>query len=145
MVKPPTTEQTAALHAEFNRLTKQAVRYDMSRHFQWEAWCAAGYTVDDLRLVISYIWRRIKAGKRERESFKLANLIGDQGRFEDDLALARSESTIAQKEASRPATSPAKASVLRASGREPERPKSSPEAVAALVAQCLENMRRDIR
>lgn len=143
MKQPPTTEETASLHSEFNRLTRQAVRYDMSRHYCWEAWLASGYTVEDLRLVIAYIWRRIKAGKRERESFKLSVLIGDLSKFEDDLSIARSESTIAQKDARRPAVAPGKASVLRATGRETDSPKASPEAVAAIVAACLEKMRRD--
>lgn len=137
----PTTQETAALHEEFNRLTKQSVRYDMSRHFAWEAWLAEGYTADDLRLVIAYIWRRIKAGKRERESFKLSVLIGSQSRWEDDLSMARSEATVASKT---PRVNAGRAAVQRSTGREPERPKSDPEAVNAIVARCLEQMRRDI-
>lgn len=120
------------------------MRYDMSRHFQWEAWAAAGYTVEDLHLVVAYIWRRIKAGKREMESFKLSVLIGDLSKFEDDLSIARSESAVAQKEARRPIASPSKAAVLRATGRETESPKADPERVDAIVAACLKRIRREI-
>lgn len=143
MTGPPTTEETRAIHSAYCQLAKIEHRYSMQTHFMIEAWMAEGYTIEDLRLVIAYIWRRIKAGKRERESFKLSVLIGSLPRWSEDLSMAKSEATIAQKDARRPIATPAKASVLRATGRETERPRRDPDAVAAIVAQCLEKMRRD--
>lgn len=128
-MKPPTTEETREIHELYCRLTKLESRYSMQKHFQWESWLAQGYTREDLALVIAYIWRRIKAHKREKESFKLCALIDDKARFEDDISMARSERMVASKTVPMP---PSRASTLRSTGRPadaPSRPIRTPADV----------------
>jgi hypothetical protein len=109
----PTTSQTREVHELYVRLTKVPHRYTMSSHFAIESWLADGYTADDLTAVVGYIWRRIKAGKRERESFKFAVLFGDRGKWDDDLSMARSESLAASKTVAMPS---GRAAVMRSAG-----------------------------
>lgn len=132
MTAPFSTSQTRELHDEYCRLTKLTVRYDMARHFQWESWLSQGYTREDLALVIAYIWRRIKAHKREKESFKLCALIDDKARFEDDISMARSERMVASKTVTMP---PSRASALRSTGRPTDAPSRPIRTPAAILGQ----------
>lgn len=133
---PPTTAQTAAMHNLWMALTKQTKPYSISDHFRWEVWFGQGWNQADLQLVISYIWKRVKAGKRERESFKLSNLL-DIDRFAEDLSMAKSE-------ARKPVVAPDKISVLRATGRAESQPQAQPERVQAIVARALQQIRKEI-
>lgn len=144
-MNPPTSAQTEAMQALFNRLTKQDMRYTISNHFVWEMFLSRSYTESDLKLVTDYIWRRIKAGKRGREAFRFSALIGNLDNFNEELALATSQLNIAQKEASRPKVAPAKAAVLRATFRPEDAPKASPEQVKVHVAKLLAEFRERVR
>lgn len=128
----PTTSDTREIHDEYCKLTRLDSRYSMQTHFVWESWLAQGYTRDDLALVVGYIWRRIKAGKRERESFKLSVLIGNLSRWEEDLAIAKSERTIASKTV---AVDAGRASALRSSGRRVEVPSRAITTPAAILGK----------
>lgn len=118
---PPTTNKTREIHELCCRLTRQDMRYSMSVHYRWEVWLGSGYTVEDLTIVIAYIWKLIRAGQRKKESFKLSLLIGDEERFAEDLSMARAEARKPRRDAGR-------AQALRASGRAedvPQRPARS--------------------
>jgi hypothetical protein len=82
------SDQIALLHLKWQELTKLNRPFNCSDYFPWELWLSRGYTSADLELVIGYIWARIKDGKRQKESFKLSNLL-EPSRFADDLAFAR--------------------------------------------------------
>jgi hypothetical protein len=110
----------------------------MSCFFTWELWLSRGYTEADLRLVTDYIWRRIKAGKRQHEAFRFSNLIGRPDNFEEERSLASSEATIKAKERARgPATVSEKAEAARLGAIVPERTTGKPEPVSAHVAGLL--------
>lgn len=140
----PTTAQTESIHALYCHLTKRDQRYTITSHFVWEAYLAH-YTESDLRLVCGYIWKRIKAGKRTPEAFRLMNLVGSMSNFDDDLASARSDATIAQKEATRPKVSPAKANVLRATGRSETPSARDPVQAAAVVRGLVDKWAKELQ
>lgn len=86
----PTESEIAALHDAYCRLTGQEglpLRYD--RLSWWHNWCAAGFTLDDLKLVVRYLKKGIADGKRNQGALKFSNLIIQVDRFEEDLFEAR--------------------------------------------------------
>lgn len=133
---PPTTAQTQSLHTLWMSLAKQTQPYSWTCHFRWETWLGHGWTEADLKLVVDYIWKRVKAGKRERESFKLSNLL-EPDRFSEDLSMAKSE-------ARKPVVAPDKKRVMLASGRAENAPQAKPEAIAVVVQRCLQQIRKEI-
>jgi hypothetical protein len=108
-----TTSDFTPLHTTYVHITHRPVRYDMGKFFRWEAWANRGWTEADLKLVVAYIWHRIRQGKRFEESFRFKNLIEDQDRFEEDLVDARAWARQSQQE---PGV-PARVRVLSATGR----------------------------
>ncbi|MCE5278877.1 MAG: hypothetical protein LLG03_12715 [Planctomycetaceae bacterium] len=98
------------LHALYVTLTGMDIRLDPSREYDWFQWTQAGFTADDLQLLVAEIKRGIRDQTRRPAALKFRNLIGDLQRFEEDLAEAR-----ARARAFRP--DPARASVLRSTGR----------------------------
>lgn len=111
-VKPPTTEETRALHDSYLRLTGLDLRYSIFHHYHWERWLSEGFTKQELDLVVHYIKRRIRDGSRKLESFKFSNLIGNTERFAEDLSMARAEARDRQSKGD-----PNKRSVLASTGR----------------------------
>jgi hypothetical protein len=61
------------------------------REQAWFAYVKAGFTGDDLILVVRWLQRRIKDGVRRPESLKFSNLLGDIYRFDEELNLARAQ------------------------------------------------------
>jgi hypothetical protein len=84
-----TTENYHSIHSVYVQLTNRPVDYDVRKFFAWQAWQAKGWTEADLRLVVSFILRRIKEHKRWPESLRFKHLIEDHDRFADDLIDAR--------------------------------------------------------
>jgi len=128
------SDQIALLHLKWQELTKLNRPFNCADYWPWELWLSRGYTSADLELVVGYIWKRIKEGQRQKESFKLSNLL-EPSRFADDLAFARP----AQREVK---PSP-RDKILAATGR--AEPKKDPEQVKAIVARCLEEIRREVK
>ncbi len=93
-----TIEDHSALHSVWMQATHRDIAMSITDHHRWNYWVAKGWTEADLRLVIAFINRRIKAGRRFPESLRLYNLI-DVDRFEQDLQDARAE---ARQYAARP-------------------------------------------
>lgn len=90
-----TEKQIESLHATYCRLTG----FQLSRarglfDYRQRAWCdflSAGFTEDDLALVITWLQRKIKAGERNIGAIRFSNLIEALPRFEEELGMARAE------------------------------------------------------
>lgn len=88
MNSPPTATQIRAAHQLYCELTGQtlALRFDRERH--WFELLRAGFTLEDLRRVITYLQREIREQRRNVGALKLSNLL-QPDRFEEDLNIAR--------------------------------------------------------
>lgn len=103
------TPQLTYLHGVYCQLSKRSMTMTTREMYGWQAWIAKGYKVEDLRLVIAFIQKRIKDGRRFPESLRFHNLIERHDRFADDLLDSRAE-------ANKPVRTD-RQSVLEASGR----------------------------
>ena len=128
------SQKCQLIHLKWQELTKLNRPFNCGDYLYWEMFFAAGYTSADLELVVTYIWKRIKEGQRQKESFKLSNLL-EPSRFADDLAFARP----AQREVK---PSP-RDKILAATGRAD--PKKDPEQVKEVVTRCMEQIRKEIQ
>lgn len=78
----------ARAHALYSELTGQSLPLHLERQRQWALILAQGYGLEDLRRLILYLQREIRAGRRYVGALKLSNLL-QLDRFEEDLALTR--------------------------------------------------------
>jgi hypothetical protein len=81
-------ERIAEVHALYRELTRQELPLHLERQRQWGLILARGYALEDVRNLIGYLQREIRAGRRNPGALKLSNLLQLE-RFEEDLALAR--------------------------------------------------------
>lgn len=104
----------------------------MPKIWAWDAWASKGFTECDLRLVISFIQRRIKENRRRSESLRFKNLIEDTERFYEDLAEARALARVKKPDCAR-------VGVLRAMGSPaavaPETTRTAAEVAAAIIGR----------
>jgi len=77
-----------AAHQLYGQLTGQSLRLAFDRERLWYELLRAGYSLKDLRVVISYLQREIRAGRRNVGALKLSNLL-QPDRFEEDLQISR--------------------------------------------------------
>jgi hypothetical protein len=77
----------ARAHALYSELTGQSLPLHLERQRQWALILAQGYGLEDLRRLILYLQREIRAGRRYPGALKLSNLL-QLDRFEEDLALS---------------------------------------------------------
>lgn len=131
---PPTTAQTETMHKLYVAMTGLDIPYTMQRHYSWESWLVAGHTQPDLELVVHYIKRRIKEGRREKESLLFRNMIQNKENFAEDLAIAKAESRNS------PRMAPDKIRVLRATGRAENPPQAKPEPVRGHVEKLIREL-----
>lgn len=75
-------------HQLYCQLTGQKLRLDFWRERQWYELLHQGFTLDDLRRVITYLQREIREGRRNVGALKLSNLL-QPDRFEEDLQIRR--------------------------------------------------------
>lgn len=120
------TQPTHALHAAYQHCTGLSIPFTMQLHYRLESWLAQGGTAADMELVVKYLNRRIKAGKRPMESLLPRNLFSDYSNFLEDLSMARADS--------KPKPDPAREPVLAATGR--ASPVQSAKPVADILAGC---------
>ena len=109
-MNPPTTDQTKAFHTRWQQLTGIELAYDFSRHFAWEQWIGKGLTIADLETIVAYIKKRIRQGRREKESLMFRNMVNNVDNALEDLSIAKAETRNER-------LTDARSSVLRASGR----------------------------
>ena len=78
----------ARAHALYAELTGQRLPLHLERQRQWGLILAQGYGLEEVRRLILYLQREIRAGRRYVGALKLSNLL-QLDRFEEDLALTR--------------------------------------------------------
>ena len=75
-------------HHLYCQLTGQSLRLAFDRERMWYELLRAGYSLADLRQVITYLQREVRAGRRNVGALKLSNLL-QPDRFEEDLQISR--------------------------------------------------------
>src|ERR1035437_9606317 len=75
-------------HQLYGQLTGQTLRLAFDRERMWYELLRTGYTLQDLRTVITYLQREIHAQRRNVGALKLSNLL-QPDRFEEDLQISR--------------------------------------------------------
>src|SRR5213593_1343073 len=75
-------------HQLYCQLTGQNLRLAFDRERMWYELLRAGYSLEDLRAVITYLQREIRAQRRNVGALKLSNLL-QPDRFEEDLQISR--------------------------------------------------------
>ncbi len=75
-------------HRFYCQLTGQTLGLGFDRERRWYELLRAGYTLQDLRTVIVYLQREIRAQRRNVGALKLSNLL-QPDRFEEDLQISR--------------------------------------------------------
>jgi hypothetical protein len=98
------------LHGLYVQLTGFEIRLDAGRDGDWFRWLKAGFTEDDLKIMVCHLRKAILHKSRNAGAMKFRNLIGNVDYFEEDLAEAKAAMR-------KPVVNQARASVLEASGR----------------------------
>lgn len=75
-------------HQLYCQLTGQSLRLAFDRERMWYELLRTGYSLADLRQVITYLQCEIRAGRRNVGALKLSNLL-QPDRFEEDLQISR--------------------------------------------------------
>src|SRR5439155_12177913 len=75
-------------HQLYCQLTGQDLRLAFDRERMWYELLRLGYSLQDLRAVIAYLQREIRAQRRNVGALKLSNLL-QPDRFEEDLQISR--------------------------------------------------------
>src|ERR1035437_5876841 len=75
-------------HQLYCQLTGQSLRLAFDRERMWYELLRLGYSLHDLRTVITYLQREIRAQRRNVGALKLSNLL-QLDRFEEDLQISR--------------------------------------------------------
>ena len=90
MPAPAPPEAAAIRHAHhlYCSLTGQRLGLGYDRERLWFELLRAGYSLDELRHLVAYLQREIRAGRRNVGALKLSNLL-QPDRFEEDLAISR--------------------------------------------------------
>lgn len=81
---PVDQRQILQAHALYCQLTGQQLRLDFVRERQWYELLHHGFRLEEVRAVIVYLQREIRAGRRNVGALKLSNLL-QPDRFEEDL------------------------------------------------------------
>ncbi len=87
---PPPVDAAAIAQAHqlYCHLTGQTLRLAFDRERGWYELLRAGYTLEDVRAVVRYLQREIRATHRNVGALKLSNLL-QPDRFEEDLQISR--------------------------------------------------------
>ena len=101
--------QIAQAHALYCQLTGQTLSLGFDRERMWFELLRQGYQPEQLRRVILYLQREIRAQRRNVGALKLSNLL-QPDRFEEDLNISRvklnNPSSIKQTQPSQPTITP---------------------------------------
>lgn len=85
---PPDAKAIEQAHSLYCQLTGQSLRLGFDRERMWFELLRLGYSRDDVRQVITYLQREIRAERRHVGALKLSNLL-QPDRFEEDLQISR--------------------------------------------------------
>ena len=75
-------------HRLYCQLTGQSLGLGFDRERRWYELLRLGYSLQDLRTVITYLQREIRAQRRNVGALKLSNFL-QPDRFEEDLQISR--------------------------------------------------------
>jgi hypothetical protein len=75
-------------HCLYCQLTGQTLRLGFDRERLWFELLRAGFCLEDIRSVVTYLQREIRAQRRNVGALKLCNLL-QLDRFEEDLQISR--------------------------------------------------------
>jgi hypothetical protein len=117
MKSPITAHHIAQAHALYCHLTGQRVGLRFDRQRAWYELLRAGYTGQELRQVVSYLQREIRAGRRNVGALKLSNLL-QLDRFEEDLNISRVRLRAPSPSTATPTPAPELSEEQRAAGRQ---------------------------
>lgn len=101
----PTSQTIAQAHELYGRLTGQRLSLRFDRERAWFEFLKTGYTLEDLRRVITYLQKEIRAGRRNVGALKLSNLL-QIDRFEEDWNISRVRLAPPQPQPAAPTTQP---------------------------------------
>jgi hypothetical protein len=104
-------------HQLYCQLTGQSLSLGFDRERTWFELLRLGYSLEDLRAVISYLQREIRAQRRNVGALKLSNLL-QPDRFEEDLQISRVRLRPPLPAASAPTVVPPLPEAERQRGRE---------------------------
>lgn len=94
-------------HQLYCQLTGQSLSLRYDRQRMWFELLRAGFSLHDLRSVISYLQREIRTQRRNVGALKLSNLL-QPDRFEEDLQISRLRlRPLSSHQPSPPSTPPA--------------------------------------
>lgn len=85
---PVDAARIAQAHQLYCQLTGQSLSLGFDRERMWYELLRRGYSLQDLRAVVTYLQREIRAQRRNVGALKLSNLL-QPDRFEEDLQISR--------------------------------------------------------
>jgi hypothetical protein len=88
MDKNSLAPEIQALHQLYCQLTAQKLALRFDRERLWYEFLRAGFSAQNLKSVISYLQKEIRAGRRNVGALKLSNLL-QLDRFEEDLNISK--------------------------------------------------------
>ena len=77
-----------ATHELYCQLTGQKLTLRFDRERLWYEFLRAGFNTRDLKTVVAYLQKEIRAGRRNVGALKLSNLL-QLDRFEEDLNISK--------------------------------------------------------
>jgi hypothetical protein len=114
---PVQPEAILQAHQLYCHLTGQSLRLGFDRERLWYELLRAGYGLEDLRSVIAYLQREIRAQRRNVGALKLSNLL-QTDRFEEDLQISRVRLRAPSPRPSSPPSTPALSACDQQQGRQ---------------------------
>ena len=99
-----------AAHQLYCRLTGQSLSLRFDRERLWYEFLRAGFNAQDLKTVVAYLQKEIRANRRNVGALKLSNLL-QLDRFEEDLNISKVRLRCAPPSAS-PGVTPAEPPIL---------------------------------
>lgn len=85
-------ELVLKLHSTWNQLTGQRIPMGVCSYeleYGWLDFIKAGYTENDLQMVVRYLQAEIRKGDRKPAALRWSNCVKDVLRFAEELELAR--------------------------------------------------------
>jgi hypothetical protein len=114
---PVDAARIAQAHQLYCQLTGQSLSLGFDRERSWYELLRRGYSLEDLRAVVTYLQREIRAQRRNVGALKLSNLLQPH-RFEEDLQISRVRLRSPAPAAAAPTTTPSLPEPERQRGRE---------------------------
>jgi hypothetical protein len=87
MDKNSLAPQIQAIHQLYCQLTAQTLSLRFDRERLWYDFLKAGFSADQLKLVVAYLQKEVRAARRNVGALKLSNLL-QLDRFEEDLNIS---------------------------------------------------------